>query len=87
LLESIQAFFGGIGTINVSGSTVRFEVSSVTDLLNVIIPHFIRYPLCSKKHADFILFRQVVVIMSLKQHLTQAGLLTILGLRANLNLG
>lgn len=87
LLESIQAFFGGIGSITISGNTVRYEVSSVTDLLNVIIPHFEKYPLCTQKHADFLLWKQAVRLMALKQHLTLAGLLLILGLRANLNLG
>lgn len=69
------------------GDTVRFEVSSIKDLLNIIIPHFLSYPLLSQKHADFLLFEKVVRLMAAKQHLTKTGLLLILGLRANLNKG
>jgi len=87
LLKQIQLFFGGIGTVRVYKNTVRFDVSSVKDLLNIIIPHFRQYPLCTQKQADFILFEQVVILMGLKQHLTDSGLLLILGLRANLNNG
>nr|YP_007475350.1 hypothetical protein H911_mgp01 [Microbotryum lychnidis-dioicae]AGE14564.1 hypothetical protein [Microbotryum lychnidis-dioicae] len=87
LLEHIQTYFGGVGTVRVYKDTVRFDVSSVKDLLNVIIPHFKLYPLLSQKEADFLLFEQVVQLMILKKHLTESGLLSILGLRANLNKG
>lgn len=82
-----QAFFGGIGTINVYRDTVRFEVSSIKDLLTIIIPHFQNFPLLTQKRADFLLFEQVVILMSMKQHLVKSGLLHIIGLRHNLNKG
>lgn len=47
LLEQIQTFFGGVGTVKVYKDTVRFDISSVKDLFNVIIPHFKSYPLLS----------------------------------------
>lgn len=76
-----------MGTVKVYKDTVRFDVSSVRNLLNVIIPHFKLYPLLTQKRADFLLFEQVVNLMFLKKHLTELGLLNILGLRANLNKG
>lgn len=87
LLEDIQLYFGGIGTVKVYKDIVRFDVSSVKDLANIIIPHFQRFPLLTQKRADFLLFEKVVNLMIIKQHLTMSGLLLILGLRANLNKG
>jgi hypothetical protein len=49
----IQAFFGGIGSITFSGKTVSFNVTKLDDIINVIIPHFIKYPLQSAKSIDF----------------------------------
>jgi hypothetical protein len=42
-----QNFFGGIGiiTYDKADNAWIYSVSSVTELLNVIIPHFINYPL------------------------------------------
>lgn len=73
--------------MSVYKDTVRFDVSSVKDLLTIIIPHFREYPLLTQKQADFSLFEKVVILMGMKQHLTRSGLLLILGLRANLNKG
>ena len=94
LLEQIQAFFGNVGTVKVYKDTVRFDVSSVKDLYNIIVPHFKQYPLLTQKQADFLLFEQVVQLMAFKMHLTSEGILRILGLfligdqkRANLNKG
>jgi hypothetical protein len=53
LLLQVQQFFGGIGSIGKSGSMVFYSVSSVKDLTNTIIPHFLNYSLMTKKSADF----------------------------------
>ena len=47
LILSIQKFFGGIGYISKPNnfSTVEFRVSTLNDIINVIIPHFNKYPL------------------------------------------
>jgi len=52
-----------------------------------IIEHFDQYPLISQKHADYLLWREIIIMMQRKEHITQEGLLTILSLRASLNLG
>ena len=56
----------------------------------LIIPHFfflIKYLLITKKHADYLLFREVVMIMSRKEHLTDIGIQTIINIRATMNRG
>jgi hypothetical protein len=52
LLEKIQAFFGGIGTIRVNSyKSATFSVAKLDDLVN--IPHFKKYPLRGCKAIDF----------------------------------
>jgi hypothetical protein len=88
LLKQIQSFFG-VGSINVrkKNNQVIFTVSSLKDLINVIIPHFDKYPLITQKRADFELFKKVVALMNNKKHLTEDGLLKIVAIRASMNLG
>ena len=89
LLEKIQSFFGGIGkiTIREKDNTAYFTVKSVKDIINVIIPHFEKYPLLTEKQADFELFKQIVIIMHNKQHLDSKGLNKIISLKSSLNKG
>jgi hypothetical protein len=68
-------------------STVEFRVSTLKDITNVIIPHFDKYPLLTQKRADYLLFKQVVVIMKNKEHLTSEGLTKIISIRASINKG
>jgi len=46
ILELIKSYFGGIGNINKRGEdSFQYRVTSLQDLINVIIPHFDKYPL------------------------------------------
>jgi hypothetical protein len=60
---------------------------SYKDLKNIVIPHFLRYPLKTQKHADFILFKMIVDLMNAGEHLTSEGLRKIINIKASLNLG
>jgi len=64
-----------------------FIVTKIKDLNDVIIPHFIKYPLVTQKQADFELFRLVVEIIKNKEHLTEQGLVKLVSIRASINLG
>jgi len=87
LLLKIQAFFGGIGSIGQTGDMVHFSVSSVKDLVNIIIPHFNTYFLLTQKAADFLLFKAIVGLVEKKAHLSMEGLNQIVNIKASLNLG
>ena len=89
LIQSIQEFFGGIGYISKPNnrSTVEFRVSTLNDIINVIIPHFDNYPLITKKHSDYVLFKQVILLMLNKEHNTLKGIQKIVNIKASLNLG
>jgi len=89
LLMQFQTFFGGIGTLTYdkADNAWIYSVSSVTELLNVIIPHFMNYPMLTQKAADFNLFVQIVQLMNKGAHLNQAGLQQIVNIKASLNKG
>lgn len=87
LLEAIQAYFGGIGSIKKGEkNTFMYTVSSIKDIA-VIIAHFSDYPLITQKRADFELFKRAVTIIQRGDHLTLEGLQEIVNLRASLNKG
>jgi hypothetical protein len=86
LLNLIQNYFG-VGSVTKQGKeSFQYRVSSVKEL-ELIISHFDRYPLITKKHADFLLFKQAVHIMKQGEHLNMEGLKNVLALKASINLG
>jgi len=88
LLKAIQDFFGGIGRISKERNGCRdFTVSSLDQIVTKIIPHFDKYPLITQKLADYILFREVIMIMKKGEHLTSSGLKAIINIRAYINRG
>lgn len=87
MLESIKTFFGvGNTQINKDGS-ITYSVTGLKDLINVIIPHFDKYPLLTQKQIDFELFKQLSILMENKEHLTTEGLHKILSIKAVMNTG
>lgn len=88
LLLRIKLFFG-VGNIktNKTNGKVYYHVSSLKDLIGVIIPFCDKYPLLTQKRADFLLFKSVVELMIKKEHLTPEGLIKIVGIKASMNLG
>lgn len=62
-------------------------MGSKEDLTNQIMPHFEKYPLISKKHVDFLLFKDIIYLMSKGEHLTKEGLNKVMSIRASLNKG
>jgi hypothetical protein len=55
ILNMIQSFFGGIGTITINPNkrSARYSVVGINDINNFIITHFENYPLQSVKKIDF----------------------------------
>ena len=87
LLELIQAFFMGIGSITSHGKdAVQYRVSSIKDL-HVIVDHFNNFPLITQKWSDFQLFKAAFELVKCKRHLTLEGLIDIISIKASMNLG
>jgi hypothetical protein len=88
LLMGLTKYFG-VGTVRINKKTgsVNYSVSSLKDLTNVILPHFIKYPLITQKCADFVLFKRIVDLMNRGEHLTSEGLAKIVSIKASINKG
>ena len=81
ILFKLKEYFG-CGTIRFSkrDQTYKFEVRSLKDLKEKILPHFEKFPLEGKKKKDFEAFKEVVERMERREHLERGGLLKIVEL-------
>lgn len=64
-------------------NAATFWAQSLEDLINVIIPHFNKYNLLSRKKVDFKLFEIIVNMVINKNHLAKEGIEKIVYLRAS----
>lgn len=89
LLRQIQSYFNGVGVIAQSKTSTMcaFRITSLKQIFNVVLPHFNKYSLKTKKGADFKLWSEIARIMDEAKRLTEVDLQTIVNLRASLNLG
>ena len=87
LIYKIQEFFGGIGRINIPSKRdlSRFTVTKQQDLLKVIIPHFDAYALEGNKNKNYLIWREILMLVESKAHLTPEGLIQIKELKKELN--
>ena len=85
MLYLIQKFFS-VGKVypHVKIEEATFRVSSLKEL-DFIIKHFDMYPLLTRKSSDFILFKKVLEIIKLKEHLKIEGVLKIANIKASMN--
>ena len=65
--------------------TFKYEVRSLKDLKEKIIPHFEQYPLKGIKKRDFYFFRKVIGLMQRGKHLEKEGLRKIVELASKMN--
>jgi hypothetical protein len=86
LLELIQSYFGVGSIIAQRSETVQYRVQSVKDL-KIILKHFEKYPLITKKWGNFLLFKQALELIDSKEHLKIDGLRKIIAIKASMNLG
>lgn len=86
ILNRMKSYLGvGNITSRTNGSCI-YSVQSIKDLA-VIIDHFDKYPLITKKGADYLLFKMAVNLIKNKEHLTMEGLRKIVAIRASMNWG
>ena len=87
LLEDIKKYFGS-QVVNITKErleSIQFRVSSVKDL-TVIIDHFNKYPLITRKFADYELFKIAFdLVQKKKEHLTMKGLRKIVAIIATIS--
>lgn len=68
-----------------SDKTLKFEVRSIKDLTQKIIPHFQKYALLSGKRKDFALFVKICKLVQKRKHLEKEGFLKIVQLAYQMN--
>ena len=86
VLVEIHRYFG-CGTIRPDRSdrTLKWEVRSLSLLLERVIPHFRHYPLRSGKQRDFELFADICQRMARGEHRRPVGLGAIVRLAVQMN--
>ena len=75
LLQQIHLFFGCGGIrFDRHDQTYKYEVRSLDDLWNKIIPYFKKHPLLTSKARDFDIFVGICSLMKANQHRSQKGI-------------
>lgn len=87
LILKIQKFFGGIGKISyyAKNNAVQYTVAGNKDINVTLVPHFDTYGFCGNKLPNYLIWREILLLVNSKAHLTTEGLSTIKGLKSNLN--
>ena len=76
-----------VGKIRKNGvNSAQYVVETIKEL-QIIVDHFNKYPLITKKASDFLIFKQCFEIIKQREHLTEKGLLKLIGLKSSLNWG
>lgn len=70
-----------------SDKTLKFEVRSLGDLVEKVIPLFDKFPMASRKQKDFKLFKQVCFLMQKELHKEKKGLMKIMNFAFQMNPG
>lgn len=88
VLRNIQTYFG-CGSIRKSSRDFcdKYEVRSIKDLCDVIIPHFLAHPLLSEKQREVELFAQICDLVRRGKHKTRKGIEKVIYLACRMNVG
>lgn len=87
ILNRIRDYFG-CGHIRPKGknsNVITFSVESRRDIINKMLPHFIQYPLQTRKLEDFKIFKTIVEAMELKEHHDTSKFLELVELAFKMN--
>ena len=88
VLYALQDYFG-CGSIRPdrSDKTLKWETRKLDELVERVVPHFIRYPLLSAKQLDFERFAFVCRLMVDGEHRSRLGLIKIVSIVRGMNPG
>jgi hypothetical protein len=86
ILDRIRAFFG-VGQVIINGKNAVFRVQVLSELVNVIIPHFHCFPLLTTKVITFTVWAQAVALFSAGAHKTEEGFMQIVSIYAAIGRG
>ena len=87
ILHALKAHFGcGVVRKN-HGERMAYRVSGKEHLLQKIVPFFMAHPLKTKKHVNFLKFRDVLLLMEKDAHLDPDGVNEIRAIASQMNRG
>lgn len=77
LLLQIKIYFNNIGYISISkkDKKIKYEINSIEQLSNIIIPFLLKNDLKSYKHNKVIILESILKILNLKLHLNNNNIL------------
>lgn len=86
VLDIMMEYFNcGSMRNNTADKTIKYEIRSLDELMEKVIPHFKNFPLISGKQKDFLLFEQICRKMKNQEHLTIEGFKKIVRLAFQMN--
>ena len=86
VLELMMEYFGCGGIRkNTADKTLKYEIRSLDELLEKVVPHFRMFPLKSSKQKDFLLLEEVCRKMKDFKHLETKGFQEIVQLAFQMN--
>jgi hypothetical protein len=87
VLHALKAHFGcGVVRTN-HGDRMAYRVRSLEHLLDYIAPFFMKHPLKTSKNVDFLKFRDILLLMEKRAHLTSEGIEKIRSIAQQMNRG
>lgn len=77
LIFQIKNYFNNVGYIHYikKDKTIRYEVNSIKQLSNIIIPFLLKYDLRSNKHKKVLILEYILKILNLNLHLKNDNIL------------
>jgi hypothetical protein len=78
----------GCGYVSKKGgnpSCFVYCVDRISELISIIIPFFDKYPLVGEKYQNFLLFKEIVIRLSKKEHFDKQGFVEIVKLCFRMN--
>jgi len=86
VVDKMNKYFK-IGSVYKVGNKLTYRVNKFSDLNEVIVPHFKKYPLISTKIVAFKLWLKILELMNKDLHKSERGLMEILSLYASIGRG
>lgn len=89
VLYKIKDFFncGTMVVHNKTGDRMRFQITGIKDLTNILIPFLDSHPLLTSKFLNYQDFKKAVELVNNKKHLTAEGIEQLKYLAKNMNTG
>ena len=86
VLDLMMEYFGcGFLRRDYADKTLKYEIRSLDELLEKVIPNFKSFPLISAKQKDFLIFAEICKKMKKQHHLDLSGLQKIVTLAYQMN--